>query len=245
MGGALHDAWVAQGHAVHSVSPETPGAYASLDALPTNVEPQVVVFAVKPQVIPEVLPLYAARFGTSPLYISVAAGVPQAVYARHLGEQARVVRAMPNTPVIVGQGMTALHAGKQTKAEDMDIALTLFASTGLALYVENEDDMHAVTALSGSGPAFVFHFMEALIEAGKALGLDEATARMLAQQTVLGSAALAIHSSEPLATLRQNVTSPGGTTQAGLEVLMRDGALSKLLTQTLQAAAQRSKELAG
>ena len=214
----------------------------SLDALPSSVKPDVVVFAVKPQSLAGILPAYQKRFGTSPLYLSIAAGKPIAFFTEHLGEHAHVVRAMPNTPAMIGGGMTALCA-KDTLAESFrHIATALMEAVGKVEWV-SEEAMHAVTALSGSGPAYVFLFLDALTQAGIAAGLSEATAKALALQTVSGSCALAADSHESLEQLRKNVTSPNGTTEAALNVLMKGDALKQLVAQAVEAAAKRSVEL--
>ncbi|NBX03171.1 MAG: pyrroline-5-carboxylate reductase [Alphaproteobacteria bacterium] len=214
-----------------------------LHALPADIKPDVIVFAVKPQSLAEILPAYAERFGTSPLYISIAAGKTLSFFEEHLGTHAHIVRAMPNTPAMIGQGMTAL-AAKNTLAESArHIATELMGAAGQVAWVE-ENQMDAVTAISGSGPAYVFLFLDALTQAGVKAGLDEKTAKQLATQTVIGSAALAAASHESFEQLRKNVTSPNGTTQAALDVLMKGDALVKLVEEAVTAAARRSKELA-
>jgi pyrroline-5-carboxylate reductase len=161
-----------------------------------------------------------------------------------LGAKAAVVRAMPNTPAAVGRGMTVLFAAAGVTPAQADLCAELLTAVGEVRWIKNELLMDAVTAVSGSGPAYVFHLIEALTAAGVAAGLEATLAADLALATVTGSGELARLSSDSAATLRTNVTSPGGTTEAALKVLMADqGGLTDLMTQAVQAAAQRSKEL--
>jgi pyrroline-5-carboxylate reductase len=253
MGGALLARWqenkpaglthfyVIEPHAGAHLSSAS-SAYASLDALPETIRPDIIVFAVKPQALPELLPLYAERFGDAPLYISIAAGKSLSFFTGHLGEHARIVRAMPNTPAMVGEGMTALCARTTLAEASRHLASELMQAVGKVAWME-EEQIHAITALSGSGPAYVFLFLDALTQAGVELGLSETTARTLAMQTVAGSCRLAAESHESLEQLRKNVTSPNGTTQAALDVLMKNDVLMQLIETALRAAASRSEEL--
>ena len=243
MGGALLRRWLAEGLGpVTVIDPAARALPAGVTALPRPPEtgkPDIVVLAVKPQVWSSaVLPL-AGRIGPMTLVISVMAGIATSDLAR-LFPGAGIVRAMPNTPATVGQGITALY----TKDGDLvqGAAEALFQPVGQTLWLADEAQFDAVTAVSGSGPAYVFHFIEALARAGEANGLDPAMAMRLARQTVIGAAALAAHdAATPAATLRERVTSPGGTTAAGLEVLTP--ALTPLLEQVVAAATARSREL--
>lgn len=214
----------------------------SLDAIAQ--EPDCVLLAVKPQSMDEILPGLAKRFGTAPLYLSIAAGKTISYFERHLSENAAVIRAMPNTPALIGEGITALVANGSTSNTQNELAEALLAGAGQTVWLESEAQMDAVTALSGSGPAYVFLFMDALIAAGVNLGLSKETATQLAVQTVKGSAKLAQKSDDSLEQLRKNVTSPGGTTEAALRVLMKDDALVKLVKDAATAAVKRAKELA-
>jgi pyrroline-5-carboxylate reductase len=207
-----------------------------------DAAPDAVVLAIKPQQFAAVLPAYRGHLGQRPLVVSIAAGVTLAHIADLLAYDGPIVRAMPNTPAAIGQGITALVANDAIRAAECAQAEQLMAATGATLWLQDEEQMHAVTALSGSGPAYVFAFIEALTAAGVALGLPQAMAAHLARATVTGSAALAASSAESPATLRQNVTSPGGTTAAGLAVLQ--ATLPDLLRTTTHAAANRSRELA-
>jgi len=204
----------------------------------------VVVLAVKPQVIREVaLDLADVVQARKPLLISIAAGIRAADLQRWLGGDCALVRSMPNTPALVQSGATALFATGSVSVSQRDVAENILRAVGLALWVEDEEQMDAVTALSGSGPAYFFLVIEALQDAGQMLGLNEKTARLLALQTAFGAAKMALESSEDAAILRQRVTSPGGTTEKALEVL-EQGGLRALFNSALTAASDRSRELA-
>ena len=204
----------------------------------------VVVLAVKPQVLPAVAREIADQVqDRQPLVISIAAGIRTSDLARWLGPGTAIVRAMPNTPALVQSGATGLFANARVSDEQRDLAETILRAVGLTLWVEQEDQLDLVTALSGSGPAYFFLVMEALQEAATRQGLPAETARLLALQTAFGASRMALESSEDAATLRQRVTSPGGTTEQALKVL-EAGGLRALMDQALQAAARRSRELA-
>ncbi|NKD85474.1 pyrroline-5-carboxylate reductase [Haematospirillum jordaniae] len=209
--------------------------------LPRTLKASAVVFAVKPRTLAGVMG--SCRFLVNPetVFLSVAAGISLKTLQDGLGSQARSVRAMPNTPTAVGRGVTALCAGPGVGEEQKKLCHTLGESTGLAVWLDDEHLMDAVTALSGSGPAYVFHMTEALTKAGEALGLPPGLATALARHTVCGSGELMYQSADTAEQLRQYVTSPGGTTEAGLSVLMPE--LTALMTRTLQAAAERSAYL--
>ena len=205
---------------------------------------EVVVLAVKPQVIRDVaLDLSDLIQKQQPLLISIAAGIRATDLQRWLGGSCALVRCMPNTPALVQSGATALWRNEHVSDEQTDLAETILRAVGLALWVESEDLMDTVTALSGSGPAYFLLVIEALQEAGQALGLPEETAKLLSLQTAFGAAKMALESSEDAAILRQRVTSPGGTTEKALEVL-ENGGLRALFSDALNAARSRSRELA-
>lgn len=204
-------------------------------------EATVVVLAVKPQTFPQVLPVVSAALNRQVLVVSIAAGISTRLIERALPEGARVVRTMPNTPALVGAGATAIAGGAHATDEDLSLAETLFRSVGIAVRVP-EDQIDAVTALSGSGPAYVFAMIEALRDAGAAEGLPEETALRLATQTVFGAARLLLEEGESPEVLRQRVTSPGGTTRAGLDALEAAG-FADALRGAVRAAARRSVEL--
>ena len=203
----------------------------------------VVVLAVKPQVLEQVAKdLAAAVQQRRPLVISIAAGIRESDLQSWLGGGATLVRTMPNTPAMIQTGATVLHAAENVSAEQRDLAETILRSVGLTRWVDAEEKMDAVTALSGSGPAYFFLVMEAVEQAGLELGLPADTARLLTLQTALGAARMAIESSESPATLRERVTSPGGTTEKALQAL-EDGGIRDLFRQALNKARDRSIEL--
>lgn len=215
--------------------------FSELSAAPPDIKPDVIVFAVKPQQMATLLPAYASRFGVIPLYLSIAAGKTLAWLAGHLGKNASIVRAMPNTPALIGEGMTALVAATHVPAAQKNIAEALMGAAGKTLWVEDEAWMDGVTAISGSGPAYVFLFMEALTHAAMECGLSEPVAVELVRQTVRGSALLA--EKKAFSALRRQVTSPGGTTEAALTVLMKNNQFEQLLVEATKAAAKRAGEL--
>ena len=204
----------------------------------------IIVLAVKPQSMQAVAQELAADINQQqPLVISIAAGIREATLRDWLGAGTPIVRSMPNTPAMVQSGATALFANPAVSDEQRSIAESILRAVGLAIWVDDEALMDAVTALSGSGPAYFFLFMEALQSAGCELGLPVKTARLLTLQTAFGAAKMALESTEDAATLRQRVTSPGGTTERAVGVL-QDGGLEALVSKALQAAAARSRELA-
>ena len=204
----------------------------------------VVVLAVKPQKMHEVCTEIADSVrSTRPLVVSIAAGVRTADMERWLGGNTAIIRTMPNTPALVQSGATALFATGQVSNSQRESAETIMRAVGLTLWVEEESQMDAVTALSGSGPAYFFLMLEALEEAGVKLGLPAATSRLLALQTAFGAAKMALESPEDCATLRKRVTSPGGTTERAIGIL-EQGDLRALFARALTGARDRAEELA-
>jgi pyrroline-5-carboxylate reductase len=258
MGSAMLDGWLRSGQ-VAAVAVVEPSACdddacdpriarcADPDRLPADFLPDVIVLAVKPQMLAAVLPAYRRFARPETAFLSVAAGWTLAAFARALGDDARVIRAMPNTPAAIGRGMTVAVAGPGVSDAQRAAGDSLLAAVGEVAWVDDEAQMDAVTAVSGSGPAYVFLLAEALAAAGAAAGLPPALADRLARATVSGAGELLRRSPEtPSATLRENVTSPGGTTAAALAVLMNaDDGLPPLLTRAVAAATARSRELAG
>ncbi len=259
MGGALLDGWLANGlagEAIRIVEPN-PATALSATAKTHGIEvldgaegvtetPKAVLIAIKPQMMEDVLPALAERFGTAPLYVSIAAGTSIAAFRSLLGGDARIVRVMPNTPVAVAKGASAIFPGEGVTTDESALADALLAAVGETVRLNTESQMDAVTGVSGSGPAYIFHMIEALAQGGEAQGLDPALAMRLARQTVIGAAALAEASDETAETLRVNVTSPQGTTAAALELLMHEKVgLGVLMTRAVGAAADRSRELGG
>lgn len=250
MGSALLAGWLARGvapRAVHVIEPHPSDwlratGVALADPLPEA--PAAVVLAVKPQTMSEALPRVATLAGPETLFLSIAAGTSLARLAAQLGAAAPVVRAMPNTPAAIGRAITALIGNDRVALAQRDLAEALMKAVGQTLWLADEAQMDAVTAVSGSGPAYVFHLIEALAAAGARQGLPEATALHLARATVAGAGALAEAAEAPPGRLRENVTSPGGTTEAALRVLMDpEAGFPALLDRAVAAAAARAREL--
>ena len=211
--------------------------------IPADFAPDIIVLAVKPQVLPDVMPAYQ-RFADQACFVSIAAGKPVSFFEGALGSNAAIVRCMPNTPSAIGKGMTVGYANLHCTDVQKSHAATLLGAVGDMLWVEDEQLLTPVTALSGSGPAYVFYLIEAMTTAGIKTGLAPDIAARLARQTVIGAACLAeAETDTPPAKLRENVTSPGGTTAAALEVLMR-GDMQDVFNEALAAAAKRAEELA-
>jgi len=222
---------LADAHGIHGTS-DNASAVSTAD---------VVVLSVKPQTFAQLLPAIAGSLRADALVISIAAGVPLSVIEAGLGAAVRVVRVMPNTPALVRAGATALSAGTHATDADLATAEAVFAAVGETVRVP-EAQLDAVTGLSGSGPAYVFRLVEAMIAGGQSAGLGEAEARALAHQTVFGAAKLLVDSGEPAAALRARVTSPGGTTAAGLAALEAAG-FEQAVVACVAAATDRSKQL--
>ena len=203
----------------------------------------VVVLAVKPQVMKDVATAIRTDQRQHQLFLTVAAGIRTASLANWLGTHTPIVRAMPNTPALVQSGATGLFANSHVSSGQRDLAESIMRAAGLVQWVEDEALMDAVTALSGSGPAYLFLVMEAMEKAGQALGLSAETARLLTVQTAFGAAKLALEIEEDPAVLRENVTSPGGTTERAIQVLREEG-LEALFGKALHAARDRAQELA-
>jgi pyrroline-5-carboxylate reductase len=208
-------------------------------------DPAVVLVAVKPQMMADALPSLQSMGNGKTVFVSVAAGIPLSTFEDILGARTPIVRAMPNTPAAIGQGITALVGNAAAAPADLDEAETLLRAVGEVIRLEQEAQIDAVTGVSGSGPAYVFHLIETLAAAGEAQGLEAAIAMRLAKATVAGAGALAMSAEETPEQLRVNVTSPNGTTQAALEVLMdpKEG-FPALLPRAVRAATERARELA-
>jgi pyrroline-5-carboxylate reductase len=255
MGGALLEGWLRLGldpRKLAVVEPQPLPHIAALASRGVKLNPNaetlrganVVVIAVKPQTALEALAALAPHLSSSVLVISIMAGRTLAFLSSALPRAQAMVRAMPNTPAAIGRGITVAVAWRADVAQ-RDLAHRLLGATGAVEWVEDEALMDAVTAVSGSGPAYVFLLAEALAQAGTAAGLPPGLAEKLARGTVAGSGELLHRSREDAATLRGNVTSPGGTTAAALAVLMRPNGLMRLMIEAIAAATARSRELAG
>ncbi|NKX44285.1 pyrroline-5-carboxylate reductase [Roseicyclus persicicus] len=252
MGSAMLEGWLKRGldpAAVHVIDPH-PSDWLRAQGVSVNAAlpdaPAVLMIAVKPQMMQAALPQVAGFGGGGTLVLSVAAGTPIAAYEAAFGAGTRVVRSMPNTPAAVGKGITAIIGNGAATAADLDTAESLLSAIGQVVRLETEDQIDAVTGVSGSGPAYIFYMIDALAAAGEAEGLPPALAMQLAKATVAGAGALAEQAGETPEQLRINVTSPNGTTQAGLGVLMDAGTgLMPLMRATVAAATRRSRELRG
>lgn len=250
MGTALLTGWMAAGVPAASVwvIEPTPTDWLRGSGVNLNVglpeRPAVALLAVKPQMMGAALPALQALGNGSTLFISIAAGTMIATFEAALGADTPIIRTMPNTPAMVGRGITALCGNAQASAADMALATALMAAVGQVVELEGEHLIDAVTAVSGSGPAYVFHLIEAMAAAGVAEGLPADVAMQLARATVCGAGELAYRSAESAGQLRVNVTSPGGTTAAALAVLMDEAAgFPALLRRAVKAAADRGREL--
>lgn len=256
MGSAMLRGWLASKAAgrflVVEPAPAPPGLagqagiewYRSADELSGRSLPEAVVLAVKPQVMEEVLPPYARLVRPETVFLSIAAGKTIGGMARHLGNEAAIVRCMPNTPAAIGRAITVACPNARVTARQRALCDGLLAAIGESAWVADEALLDPVTAVSGSGPAYVFLLIEAMAAAGAQAGLPEDLSARLALATVAGAAELARFSAESPARLRENVTSPGGTTRAALDVLMGAGGLPDLLQRAIAAATARSRELA-
>ena len=254
MGSAMLDGWLARKlppKKVIVIDPQPPKPIKALAKRGVRINPKgdvgpvaALVIAVKPQTAPDALPKLAALIDSKTIVISIMAGRTLSFLEKHL-THAAIVRAMPNTPAAIGRGITVAVGNARAKPAARKLAHGLLAATGAVEWVDDETLMDAVTAVSGSGPAYVFLLAEAMAQAGAAAGLPPALAEKLARETVAGSGELLHRSPLPAATLRQNVTSPGGTTAAALEVLMGNEGVAPLMTKAVAAATKRGRDLAG
>ena len=257
MGGAMLEGWLAGGAdptKIVALDPAPPPEMKQLierhgirlnPEIATIKDAEVVVIAVKPQLMEEVLPKVAPLKASKPLVLTVAAGKTIASYERHFGADAAVIRTIPNTPAAVGRGITAMAANPHVTPAQLEMARKLLEAVGEVVTVDNEAMIDAVTAVSGSGPAYVFYLTECLAAAGEKIGLPRELAVQLARATVAGAGELMRQSGTDAAVLRQNVTSPKGTTYEALQVLMDPGSgMGPLFEKAVAAALRRSRELA-
>lgn len=257
MGGAMLAGWLKRGLQPSQIIVQDPGPPPAVQALLTQhgiraaprieapaTPPSVLLMAVKPQSMDEVFPPLARLAGSQTVVLSVAAGRTIASFERDLPAGSAVVRSIPNTPAAVGRGITVATANAHVTARHKETVTELLSAIGEVAWVDDEALIDPVTALSGSGPAYVFHLVEAMAAAGVAAGLEPKLAMQLARATVTGSGELLHQSPLDAATLRQNVTSPNGTTYAALQVLMGKDGLEPLMTKAIAAATKRSRELA-
>ncbi|MGL3604951.1 pyrroline-5-carboxylate reductase [Rhizobium sp. G187] len=255
MGGAMLSGWLKSGVPGSSVTIVDPGPSETMMAkirdagarhsvsAPDNLKADILFLALKPQVMDAVLPGLKSLVGPQTTVVSVAAGKTLASMESHLGEAA-MVRAMPNTPAMIGRGVTGAFANAAVSGAQRDVVHRLLKVSGPVEWVDSEDAINAVTALSGSGPAYVFYLVECMAEAGRKSGLPADLAMRLARETVAGAGELLHQSPDPADTLRKNVTSPGGTTAAALSVLMAPNGMQPLFDVAIEAARKRAEELA-
>lgn len=243
MGGAMAARWKTLDAVKHFViiDPHS-GMYPSARDIPADFVPDVVVFGIKPQNLEEALQDYTHY--THATFLSIAAGKNIAFFQKHLGATAKIVRAMPNLPASVGEGMTIACHTPNLSPQEKTWANLLLQATGKVLWVEDEAMIDPMTTLSGCGPAYFFLMVETLVKAGATLGIDAAQAEALARQTLIGSAALLQSVATPASELRENVTSKKGVTEAALNILMAENGMQPLFNTALQAAVKRAKELA-
>jgi pyrroline-5-carboxylate reductase len=256
MGGAMLEGWLKSGVNPKKITVLDPFISSEMKALLTRHKVQlnqaiagiknaeVILIALKPQMMEEVLPAIVELGVSKPLILSVAAGKTIASFERHFGESAAIIRTIPNTPASIGRGITAMSANANVSAAQLKLATKLLSAIGEVVTVDREELIDCVTAVSGSGPAYVFYLTECLAAAAEKIGLPPALAMQLARATVAGSGELMRVTGTDAATLRQNVTSPNGTTHAALQVLMAEDGLQTLFEKAVRAAADRSKELA-
>jgi pyrroline-5-carboxylate reductase len=253
MGGAMLEGWLGLGldpNTLAVIEPQPSPEVAALAARGVRLNPagsaaaDAIVLAVKPQVAPEIMPTVAPRVGVATVVVSIMAGRTLGFLAQHL-PQAALVRAMPNTPAAIGRGITVAVPNARVSSGQRTLVHRLLSATGVVEWIADEGLMDAVTAVSGSGPAYLFLLAEALAQAGTAAGLPAELSAKLARATVAGSGELLHRSPLDPAILRQNVTSPGGTTAAALDVLLGPDGLARLMNRAVAAATRRSRELAG
>ncbi len=256
MGGAMLQGWIAGGldpALVAVLDPAPPSEVAALIAehgiahnpsVETIGGVEVLIAAVKPQIMDEALQTVLPLGASKPLVLSVAAGRTIASFEAHFGKDAAVIRSIPNTPAAIGRGITAISSNANVSSAQLALACQLLSSIGEVVTVDDETLIDAVTAVSGSGPAYIFYLTECLDAAGRAAGLPDELATKLARATVSGAAELMHQSGIDAATLRENVTSPKGTTAEALGILMADDGLEPLMRDAVAAATRRSRELA-
>ncbi|HVO04424.1 MAG TPA: pyrroline-5-carboxylate reductase [Candidatus Cybelea sp.] len=257
MGGALLRGWLARGvdpKEVSAVDIKPVGLddirekgvriVTSAAELPAGLKPALLLLAVKPQFMDEALADFRRHVGPEATFLSIAAGKTIVYFKDRLGPDAEIVRSMPNTPAAVGRGVSVIYRDPAVRRERLDLCGALLSAVGKVEWVDQEDLLNAVTAVSGGGPAYVFLLIECLAEAARAAGLPADLAMRLARETISGSGELARLSEESAAKLRENVTSPKGTTLEALKILMAEDGLQPLMTRAIAAATNRARELA-
>lgn len=216
---------------------------AAPNKLKDSFKPDIIVLAVKPQAMDKVAPLYKVFSDESSVFLSIAAGKNLKYLESKLGGDAAIIRAMPNLPATVRQGITVMVSNDSVSSDQRDVCSLLMEAVGQTVWIDDESLMDAVTAVSGSGPAYVFYFLEAMVAAAVDIGVDKEVAEKLVRATISGSIQLADGSDSDVAELRRQVTSPGGTTEAAMEILAKDDVFKNLMRQAITAAEDRSKHL--
>lgn len=259
MGSAMLSGWLDEGlkaDAVHIVDPyldnikkdftdlATSQLHETIETLPYKLSPSIVILAVKPQMMDEALKALSSLDLSNSLFLSIAAGKTITYFEDRLGQDSAIIRAMPNTPAAIGKGITVCCANRLASEDQVDTCTTLLSTVSVVEWIDDETLIDAVTALSGSGPAYVFYMAEAMAAGGEAIGLSPELSKKLARHTVSGAGALLEASDERTSKLRENVTSPGGTTAAALDVLMSEEGLARVVRRAMKEAKARSKELA-
>lgn len=255
MGRAILEGMIKTGVLARNIVVIEPHAHSEPDAFNVKIlkhfdkieledfSPDIIILAVKPQTVESILAEYKP-FAEKALFISIIAGKTTSFFEKHLGKNTAIIRTMPNLPILIGHGVAAMYANNNTSPTHKELAAAFFSfKDSIGLWTDNENSIDAVTAISGSGPAYIFHFIECLTEAGIKLGLPQEMAKTLAVHTVYGSAALALKSDKSATELRQNVTSPNGTTEAALKIFMDGERMQQLMIEATGAACKRSKEL--
>ena len=257
MGSAMLSGLITDGLSKIEIAAVEPGAvpnhlngkisvFKTADEVPSSFNPNLIIFAVKPQIINTVVPQYSRFVKPTTLYISIAAGSTIHKLEKLLGPEAAIIRAMPNTPALIKKAITVACPNEAVSETQLEFAKLLLQSIGEVILISDETLLNSVTAISGSGPAYVFYMIECLTQAGEENGLPRDLAAKLALKTVYGASMLALESPDTPERLRGHVTSPGGTTYEALQILTADdNGLEQLIKRAVFAAARRSKELAG
>ena len=246
MGGALKKGWESTKvpFDIVVIDPSSNQYVSDIDTMPKDFIPDLIVFAVKPQALPDILPLYLRFSGKGCLFVTIAAGVSLETYHIVLGTDEKIIRAMPNLAVQVGEGITALVSRSALSEQHKALGQSIFEASGTVIWLNNENLMDVVTAVSGSGPAYFFRLVECLASAGAACGLPPDVALTLARQTAIGAGTMLQNAPDSPTDLRVRVTSPGGTTAAALSTLDLEDTFAKLIRTAVRAAVHRGQELA-
>ena len=245
MGSALLEGWDKAGKIFDTsvIDPSQPNFFGNISELSPKYSPDIILFAIKPQLIVETIPKYSVFAGRNCTFVSIAAGVGTSIFTQLLGKKETIVRVMPNLPVTVGHGMAGLYSSQPLSGSQKSLVESLFTASGKVMWLVSEDLMDAVTAISGSGPAYFFRLVECLVDSGLAAGLSAEQAMILARQTAIGAGAMLAQLPQSASELRTRVTSPGGTTAAAIAAFDKDDRLAVLVKEAVTAAINRAREL--